>query len=78
MSKIPRLRFYEKVMLIHEEFENQIKPSLYSRYYAEACNEWPGPPPRHGAGATQLRRDGVAAASRWRYCVLFYRPGNRT
>ena len=24
----------------------QIKSSLYSRYYAEACNEWRGPLPR--------------------------------
>ena len=42
----------------------QIKPSLYSRHYAEACNEWRDPSPRHNAWATQLRRNVAAVASR--------------
>ena len=29
--------------------QDQIKSSLYSRYYAEACNEWRGPSPRLSA-----------------------------
>ena len=38
---------------------NQIKSLLYSRYYAEVCNEWWGPSPRLSAWATQLRRNVV-------------------
>ena len=38
--------------------------SLYSRYYAEACNEWWGPSPRLSAWTTQLRRNIAAVASR--------------
>ena len=34
-----------------------IKFSLYSRYCAEACNEWRGPSPRLSAWSTQLRRN---------------------
>ena len=30
-----------------------LKSSLYSRYYAEACNEWRGSSPRRSAGATR-------------------------
>ena len=33
------------------------KSSLYSRYYAEACNEWRGPSPRFSAWVTQLQRN---------------------
>ena len=47
----------------------KIKSSLYSRYYAEACNEWRGPSPRLSAWATQLRKNVVAVASRWRHCA---------
>ena len=35
----------------------QIKSSLYSPYYAEACNELRGPSPRLSAWATQLRKN---------------------
>ena len=49
--------------------QNQIKSSLYSSYYAEACNELRGPSPRLSAWATQLRRNVATVASRWRRCV---------
>ena len=35
-----------------------------SRHFAEACNEWRNPLLRLSAGATQLRRNVVAVASR--------------
>ena len=35
----------------------KIKSSLYSRDYAEACNEWRGLIPRLNAWATQLRKN---------------------
>ena len=54
---------------------NQIKSSLYSLYYAEACNEWRGPSPRLSAWATQLRRNVSAVASRWRHCADLTGPG---
>ena len=38
------------------------KSSSYSRYYAEACNEWRSPSPRLSARPTQLRRKSL----RWR------------
>ena len=47
----------------------QIKSSLHSRYYAEACNEWRGPSPPRSAWATQLRRNVAAVTSRWRHCA---------
>ena len=47
----------------------KIKSSLYSPYYAEACNELRGPSPRLSAWATQLRRNVATVASRWRHCV---------
>ena len=57
-------------------FPNQkIKSSLYSPYYAEACNEWRGPSPRLSAWATQLRRNVATVASRWRHCVDLTGPG---
>ena len=46
-----------------------IQSSLYSRYYAEACEEWRGPSPRLSAWATQLQRNVAAVASRWRHCA---------
>ena len=54
---------------------NQIKSSLYSSYYAEACNEWRGPSQRLGAWATQLRRNVATVTSRWRHCVDLTGPG---
>ena len=43
----------------------ETQTSLYSRYYAEACNEWRGPSPLLSAWATQLRRNFTTVASRW-------------
>ena len=59
-------------LLVHQ---NQIKSSLYSPYYAEACNELRGPSPRLSAWATQLRRSVATMASRWRHCVDLTGPG---
>ena len=53
----------------------QIKSSLYSRYYAEACNEWRGRSPPRSAWATQLRRNIAAVTSRWRHCADLTGPG---
>ena len=53
----------------------KIKSSLYSPYYAEACNEWRGPSPRLSAWATQLRRNVATVASRWRHCADLTGPG---
>ena len=55
--------------------QNQIKSSLYSPYYAEACNELRGPSPRLSAWATQLRRNVATVASRWRHCADLTGPG---
>ena len=55
--------------------QNQIKSSLYSPYYAEACNELRGPSPRLSAWATQLRGNVATVASRWRLCVDLTGPG---
>ena len=51
------------------------KPSLYSPYYAEACNELRGPSPRLSTWVTQLRRNVATVASRWRHCVDLTGPG---
>ena len=56
-------------------FQNQIKSSLYSRYYAEVCDELRGPSPRLSAKATQLRRNVATVANRWRHCVDLTGPG---
>ena len=53
----------------------KIKSSLYSPYYAEACNELRGPSPRLSAWATQLRRNVATVASRWRHYVDLTGPG---
>ena len=50
-------------------FKSKIKSSLYSSYYAEACNEWRGPSPQLSTWATQLRRNVATVASRWRHCA---------
>ena len=49
----------------------KIKSSLYSRYYAEACNEWRDPSPQLSAWATQLQRNVAAVAKRLLHCVWF-------
>ena len=56
-------------------FKIKIKFSLYSPYYAEACNELRGPSPRLSAWATQLRRNAATVASRWRHCADLTGPG---
>ena len=53
----------------------KIKSSLYSPYYAEACNELRGPSPRLSAWATQLQRNVATVASRWRHCADLTGPG---
>ena len=46
----------------------KIKTSLYSPYYAQACNEWRGSLPWRSPWATQLRTNVATMASRWRHC----------
>ena len=60
---------------IFHKIKSKIKSSLYSPYYAEACNELRGPFPRLSAWATQLRRNVATVASRWRHCVDLIGPG---
>ena len=55
--------YYLLILLILNS--SKIKSLLYSRYYAEACNEWRGPSPRLSAWTTQPRRIVAAVASRW-------------
>ena len=59
----------------YREDQNQIKSSLYSPYYAEACNELRGPSPRLSAWATQLRGNAATVTSRWRHCADLTGPG---
>ena len=59
----------------YQSSKNQIKSSLYSPHYAEACNELRGPSPRLSAWATQLRRNVATVASRWGLCVDLTGPG---
>ena len=54
---------------------SKIKSSLYSPYYAEACNKLQGPSPRLSAWAAQLRRIVATVASHWRHCVDLTGPG---
>ena len=56
-------------------FKINIKSSLYSPYYAEACNELRGPSPRLSAWATQHRRNVATVASRCRHYVDLTGPG---
>ena len=73
--------FLQQCAAVHRaittEHSNQIKikSSLYSPYYAEACNELRGPSPRLSAWATQLRRSVATVASRWRHCADLTGPG---
>ena len=60
--------------LLRPQIKSKIK-SLYSPYYAEACNELRGPSPRLSAWATQLRRNVATVASRWRHCANLTGPG---
>ena len=53
----------------------KVKSSLYSQYYAEACNEWRGPSPQLSAWATQLRSNDAAVASLWRLRADLTGPG---
>ena len=61
--------------LLNVNYQIKIKSSLYSPYYAEACNELRGPSPRLRAWATQLRRNVATVASRWRHCADLTGPG---
>ena len=61
--------------IVGKDNQIKIKSSLYSPYYAEACNELRGPSPRLSAWATQLRRNVATVASRWRHCVDLTGPG---
>ena len=54
--------------MYNDNAAQKLKTSLYSRYYAQACNEWRSPPPWHSAWATQLRTNVATVASRWRQC----------
>ena len=53
-----------------DDAAQKIKTSLYSPYYAQACNEWRSPPTRRSAWATQApnKRRIATVASRWRHC----------
>ena len=51
------------------------KSSLYSRHFAEACNEWRGPSLRLSAWTTQQRTNVATVASRWRHCADLTGPG---
>ena len=55
--------------------KNQIVIMQYSRYCAEACNEWRGPSPRLSVRAIQLRRNVATVASRWQHCADLTDPG---
>ena len=55
--------------------DQTIKSSLHPRNYAEACNEWRDPSPRHSAWATQLRRNVTRVASCWRQSANMTGPG---
>ena len=78
-SELRRLKTYLRSTMTQERVNSvmilQIKSSLYSRYYAEACNEWQGSSSQHSARATQLRRNVAAVASRWRHCANLTGPG---
>ena len=77
LRAVPPGHVADKVPVINKTFRasNQIKSSLYSPYYAEACNELRGPSPRLSAWATQLRRNAATVASRWRHCADLTGPG---
>ena len=66
-TRHPFLYMVLRVLLLYPY--TKIKSSLYSRYYAEACNERRGPSPLLSAWATQLRRNFTTVASRWRHCA---------
>ena len=64
--------------LLYRLFQKKIKSSLYSSYYAEACNELRGPSPRLSAWATQLRRNVATVTSRWQRCADLTGPGTES
>ena len=82
MNELASSQKYVNLLLRSQDFEEghqnrrtQIKSSLYSPHYAEACNELRGPSPRLSAWATQLRRNVATVASRWRHCADLTGPG---
>ena len=62
-------------MKVHQVSKKKIKSSLYSPYYAKACNEVRGPSPRLSAWATQIQKNIATVASDWRHCVDLTGPG---
>ena len=63
------------IRVAYKSHDIKIKSSLYSPYYAEACNKLRGPSPQLSAWATQLQRNVAMVASRWRHCVDLTGPG---
>ena len=66
--KLTRLMKNGRVKSVLLFLKSKTKSSLYSRYYAEACNDWRGPSPR-------LHRHVAAVVSRLLRCVLFHFSG---
>ena len=66
---------FGKGMILMRANKTTNKSSLFSRYYAEACNEWPGPSPQLGARVAQFRRNVASVAGRWRHCADLTGPG---
>ena len=73
-----RMQLKTEENVTYHKMLKKIKSSLYSRYYAEACDEWRSLSPLLSVWATQLRRNVAAVASRWRHCVPFALLRNRT
>ena len=70
---------HRRILIFFSANNNRkIKSSLYSRYYAKACNPRRGPSPRLSVWAPQLRRNVAVVASRWRHCVRFDLPKIQT
>ena len=67
---------FGKTALTYDRF--QMKSSSYSRYYAQACNEWWGPFFRLSAWTTQLRKNIPAVAGHWWHYFRFNWLGNQT
>ena len=76
MSKKTVIKVRKVLMQLDYIKKNQI--FIISRYYAEMCNEWLGLSLLLSACEPQLRKNVATMASRWRYCVRFDRPWNRT
>ena len=62
----------------HESTKNQIKSSSYSRYHAEARNDWRDRSPRLSAWGRPIRKTITAVGNLRRQCVPFNLLRNRT